>query len=200
MITIIWAILSTFTVFFGGFFGGCRHLNSERVPFKKFFGGQLFILPWAIPAIITQMVFANIFNDDGVRSIISWKIWDCVALKFLKNWKMLGLSFEQFKEDRPAENPISGMTTSNVVGNPHNKWFVRISLTLSTSGSVSPMHMALMTYTMTGIDRTFYEAADIDWSQQMAEVLEDTFPLPIRDGDSTALVDVFFRQLLITSE
>ncbi len=54
--TVVWAILSTATVFFGGFFQALI-LNSEKVVFRKFWR-TLFILPWAIPALLSQMVFS----------------------------------------------------------------------------------------------------------------------------------------------
>ena len=48
--TFIWAILSTFTVFFGGFIQALI-LNSEKVVFRKFWR-TILILPWAIPSVI----------------------------------------------------------------------------------------------------------------------------------------------------
>lgn len=170
--TIIWAIFSTFTVFFGGFFQAVV-INSERVPFKKFWR-TLFILPWAIPAIITQMVFANIFNDDGV---VNHFLENLGLYEILKNWKMLGLSFEQFKETGLPRILYLGHDDIQWFGNPHNKWFVRISLIVVNIWLGFPYYMALMTSTMTGIDRTFYEAADIDGASKWQKFWKITFPL-----------------------
>lgn len=170
--TVIWAIFSTFTVFFGGFFQAVV-INSERVPFKKFWR-TLFILPWAIPAIITQMVFANIFNDDGV---VNHFLRNIGLYDILTNWKMLGLSFKEFQETGLPRILYLGHENIQWFGNPHNKWFVRISLIVVNIWLGFPYYMALMTSTMTGIDRTFYEAADIDGASKWQKFWKITFPL-----------------------
>ena len=61
--TAIWAVGSTFTVFFGGFIQALI-LNSEKVVMRKFWRSIL-ILPWAIPAILSQMVFSVMFKETG---------------------------------------------------------------------------------------------------------------------------------------
>ncbi|MGI6768929.1 MAG: carbohydrate ABC transporter permease [Bacilli bacterium] len=170
--TIIWAIFSTATVFFGGFFQAVI-INSERVPFKKFWR-TLFILPWAIPAIITQMVFANIFNDDGV---VNHFLEQVGLYDILRNWKMLGLSFKEFLNTGLPRILYLGHDDIQWFGNPHNKWFVRISLIVVNIWLGFPYYMALMTSTMTGIDRTYYEAADIDGASKWQKFWKITFPL-----------------------
>lgn len=60
--TIIWALLSTITCFFGGLFMAVL-INSKRVKFKKFWR-TLFILPWAIPQLVSLLVFRNLFNGQ----------------------------------------------------------------------------------------------------------------------------------------
>src|SRR5690625_3229907 len=61
--TIIWAIFSTFTVFFGGFIQALI-LNSEKIVFRKLWR-TILILPWAIPALLSQMVFSVMFKETG---------------------------------------------------------------------------------------------------------------------------------------
>ncbi|NLD26346.1 MAG: sugar ABC transporter permease [Acholeplasmataceae bacterium] len=170
--TIIWAIFSTLTVFFGGFFQAVI-INSERVPLKKFWR-TLFILPWAIPAIITQMVFANIFNDNGV---VNHFLQDLGLYKILQDWGMLGMSFEEFQNGNLPRLFYLGHENIQWFGNPHNKWFVRITLIVVNIWLGFPFYMALMTSTMTGIDRTLYEAADIDGASRWQKFKNITFPL-----------------------
>ncbi len=60
--TIVWAVLSTATCFFGGFFQAVL-INSDRIKAKRIFRGIL-ILPWAIPGFISLLVFKTMFNGQ----------------------------------------------------------------------------------------------------------------------------------------
>ena len=60
--TIIWAVLSTLTCFFGGLMMAIL-INSKRVKFKKFWR-TIYILPWAIPGMISLLIFRNMFNGQ----------------------------------------------------------------------------------------------------------------------------------------
>ncbi len=57
--TILWAILSTVTVFFGGLFQALI-LNSDHIVFRKFWRCIL-ILPWAIPGLFSQK--SNLYHS-----------------------------------------------------------------------------------------------------------------------------------------
>jgi arabinogalactan oligomer / maltooligosaccharide transport system permease protein len=59
--TVIWAILSTFTCFFVGLFFAVI-INQQGIVFKKFWRG-VFILPWAVPQIISILIMRNMFNE-----------------------------------------------------------------------------------------------------------------------------------------
>ncbi|MDF2822110.1 MAG: sugar transporter permease [Clostridiales bacterium] len=59
--TVIWAILSTMTTFFGGLLLAVV-INSKRVVLKKMWR-TIMILPWAIPGMISLLVFRNFFNQ-----------------------------------------------------------------------------------------------------------------------------------------
>ncbi len=59
--TLVWATLSTFTTFFGGLFLAII-VNNKYVVFKRFWRTVL-IIPWAIPGMISLLVFANLFNQ-----------------------------------------------------------------------------------------------------------------------------------------
>lgn len=169
--TVIWAVFSTITVFFGGFFQALI-INSERVPLKKFWR-TLFILPWAIPAIITQMVFANIFNENGVVNAFMQNIG---LYDVFKNWGILGVNYTDI---------TSGIQKAFYLGydniqwftNPYNKWFVRIVLIVVNIWIGFPYYMALMTGVMTGLDKSLYEAADMDGAGKFQKFKYITFPL-----------------------
>ena len=60
--TVIWAVLSTVTCFFGGLFQAVI-VNSKRVKIKKLWR-TIYILPWAIPGMISLLVFRNLFNGQ----------------------------------------------------------------------------------------------------------------------------------------
>lgn len=60
--TLTWAVASTFTCFFGGLFVAVL-VNSKRVKFKKLWR-TIYILPWAIPQLVTLLVFRNMFNGQ----------------------------------------------------------------------------------------------------------------------------------------
>lgn len=60
--TIIWAVASTFTCFFGGLLMAVL-INSKRVKLKKLWR-TIYILPYAIPQMISLLIFRNMFNGQ----------------------------------------------------------------------------------------------------------------------------------------
>lgn len=169
--TVIWAVFSTVTVFFGGFFQALV-INSEKVPLKKFWR-TILILPWAIPAIITQMVFANIFNENGVVNAVLQQIG---VYDTLIEWGWLGQKFSEITD--PIQKMFYlGQDNIQWFTNPYNKWFVRIVLIVVNIWLGFPYYMALMTSTMTGLDKTLYEAAEIDGASKWQQLKHITFPL-----------------------
>ncbi|MDD3171006.1 MAG: sugar ABC transporter permease [Bacilli bacterium] len=169
--TIIWAIFSTATVFFGGFFQAVI-INSERVPLKKFWRTFL-ILPWAIPAIITQMVFANIFNENGVVNAFLENIG---LYDVFKNWGILGVQFSELTTGIQRAFYL-GYDNIQWFTNSFNPWFVRITLIVVNIWLGFPYYMALMTGIMVGIDKSLYEAAEIDGAGKQQKFKYITFPL-----------------------
>jgi arabinogalactan oligomer / maltooligosaccharide transport system permease protein len=59
--TVIWAVIATFTTFFGGLLLAVV-INNKRVVFKKVWR-TILILPWAIPSMVSLLVFKNFFNQ-----------------------------------------------------------------------------------------------------------------------------------------
>ena len=168
--TFIWAILSTFTVFFGGFIQALI-LNSEKVVFRKIWRTVL-ILPWAIPALLSQMVFRVMFNENG---FINTFLRDIGAYRVLFDLGMLG----------QEGSTLTGMKALLFLGeqniqwfsNPFNSTFVRGTLVVLNIWLGFPYFMALMTGIMTAIDKTLYEAADIDGATGMQKITKITMPL-----------------------
>jgi len=60
--TIVWTVVATTLQIALGFFLAVL-VNDERLKFKKLIR-TILILPWAVPAFVTILVFAAMFNDD----------------------------------------------------------------------------------------------------------------------------------------
>ncbi len=143
--TIVWAICSTVTCFFGGLFQAVI-VNSRRVRAKRMWRG-IYILPWAIPGMISLLVFRTMFN--GQFGPVS---------QFLIN---MGITNER----------ISWFTDPN---NPNLARFMVILINLWMG---FPYFMALMTGIMSGISNELYEAAKIDGATSWDELCKITLPL-----------------------
>jgi arabinogalactan oligomer/maltooligosaccharide transport system permease protein len=169
--TVIWAIASTATVFFGGMFLAVV-ISNDRVPFKKFWRTFL-ILPWAIPALISQMGFRVIFSDRGVMN----SIFDTLGISdVFREWGILG---QAFNDGMTAFQKLFYLGYDNIqwFTNANNIWFVRVVIIVINIWLGAPYFMALMTAIMTSIDRTLYEAADIDGASKGQKFRLITFPL-----------------------
>lgn len=60
--TLLWSVVSTLSCYFGGLGMACL-VNSRRVKFRKFWR-TIYILPWAIPGLISLLIFRNMFNGQ----------------------------------------------------------------------------------------------------------------------------------------
>ncbi|MFP4286123.1 MAG: carbohydrate ABC transporter permease [Candidatus Izemoplasmataceae bacterium] len=169
--TLIWAVFSTLTCFFGGFFQAII-LNNKNVAWRKVWRGIL-ILPWAIPALISQMVFRVMFDNRGfVNSVLS-KTW---VYDFLFENGMLGRSFS---EAGTGIDRLLYFGNENIqwISNEANPWFVRIFLIVLNIWLGFPFFMALMSGVMTSIDKSLYEAASIDGATGFQQFKFITMPL-----------------------
>ena len=168
--TFIWAVLSTFTVFFGGFLQALI-LNSEKVVFRKLWR-TIMILPWAIPALLSQMVFSVMFKDNG---FVNTFLRDIGIYEILTNLGMLG---QEGKYLEGFQRLIYlGKDNIQWFSNPFNPTFVRATLVVVNIWLGFPYFMALMTGIMTAIDKTLYEAADIDGATGIQKITKITMPL-----------------------
>jgi arabinogalactan oligomer/maltooligosaccharide transport system permease protein len=58
--TLVWAVLSTFTCYFGGLIVAVQ-LHNSKIKFAPIFR-FIFILPYAVPSVITMLVWKNLLN------------------------------------------------------------------------------------------------------------------------------------------
>jgi arabinogalactan oligomer/maltooligosaccharide transport system permease protein len=169
--TLIWAFFATFTCFFGGFVQAVI-LNNKRVVFRKVWRGVL-ILPWAVPALISQMIFRVVFNDNGYVNQVLLRIG---VNDILKDWGLLGRSFQE--AGTGLERLLYfGDETIQWLSNEANPWFVRIFLIILNVWLGFPFFMALMSGVMTSIDKSLYEAASIDGATGFQQFRFITMPL-----------------------
>ncbi|MDR2070150.1 MAG: sugar ABC transporter permease [Treponema sp.] len=61
--TVIWAFLATFSSYVFGLFQSMI-LRAKAVKFRPVWRG-IFILPWAVPGIVSMMVFRSLFHKEG---------------------------------------------------------------------------------------------------------------------------------------
>ncbi|MCL2881243.1 MAG: sugar ABC transporter permease [Treponema sp.] len=62
--TVIWAFLATFSAYAFGMFQALI-LRSKVVKFRSFWRG-IFILPWAVPALVSMLIFKVMLHQEGV--------------------------------------------------------------------------------------------------------------------------------------
>ena len=143
--TVVWAVIATTTCFFFGLIQAVI-LNSKRIKFKKLWRG-IYILPWAIPGMVSLLVFRTMFN--GQFGPVSQFLLD------------LGITSERVAWFSDPTNPNLARITLLVI----NLWLG------------FPYFMALMTGIMTGISDDLYEAAKIDGATPMDEFRKITLPI-----------------------
>lgn len=80
--TIVWAVLSTFTCYFGGLIVAIQ-LQESGIRFSSIFR-FIFILPYAVPSVITMLVWKNMLN--GTFGTINRTLW---ALGIVEQGKVI---------------------------------------------------------------------------------------------------------------
>jgi len=171
--TLIWAVGATFTCFFGGFIQAVI-ISNERVVFRKAWRSVL-ILPWAVPALISQMIFRVMFQDTGYvnQTLARLGITD-----LFQNLGFLGKTYDQAINAGAFERFFHmGTDTFQWLSNDANPWFVRIFLIILNIWLGFPFFMALMSGVMTSIDKSLYEAASIDGATGYQKFRFITMPL-----------------------
>jgi arabinogalactan oligomer/maltooligosaccharide transport system permease protein len=82
--TVVWAFLATFTAYAFGFFQAMV-LRAKAVRFRSFWRG-IFILPWAVPGMVSMLIFRVLLNREGAfnQMLIGSGIID-TAIPFLSH-------------------------------------------------------------------------------------------------------------------
>ena len=110
-----------------------------------------------MPALLSQMVFSVMFGETGFIN----NLFRSLGLYDL--FMSLGMLGRDFSVLRGIEKIFYiGRDNIQWFTNPFNPTFVRIVLIVVNIWLGFPYFMALMTGIMTSIDKSLYEAADID--------------------------------------
>lgn len=143
--TILWAVLATATTYGFGFLQASI-LQSRHVRHPKIWR-SVFILPWAVPAMISALVFRSLFN--GQFGPVSQFLVD------------IGLTEER----------VMWLT------DPNNPWLARAVALALNLWLGFPYFMALISGALTNISPNLYEAAMLDGASAWQSFRAITFPL-----------------------
>ncbi len=149
--TIVWAVSVTFFNFSVGLFIAIL-LNSEYVKYKRFWR-TLYFLPYAVPGVISLLVFSNLLN--GQYGPINLTL------------KELGII-----------HPYFGLFKENI-GWLSDPMMARVTCIAVAVWLGFPYFMALLTGVMTSISPDIYEAAEIDGANKFQKFSRITLPLVI---------------------
>lgn len=158
--TILWALMSSFTVYGLGFFNAMI-VESPLVNHKRVWR-TIMILPWAIPSLVSLMMFRNAFDKDGLvnQFLFASGLMEPVS-NFLFNIGLAG------KADQPIFwfQPI------------YNGRLARFVVILVNLWLGAPYHMMMIIGTLATIPRELYEAAAIDGASGWQRFKFITWPM-----------------------
>jgi arabinogalactan oligomer/maltooligosaccharide transport system permease protein len=158
--TVLWALMSSFTVYGLGFLNAMI-VESPLVNHKRVWR-TIMILPWAIPSLVSLMMFRNAFDKDGLvnQFLFASGLMEPVS-NFLYN---IGL---QGKPDQPIFwfQPI------------YNGRLARFVVILVNLWLGAPYHMMMIIGTLATIPRELYEAAAIDGASGWQRFKYITWPM-----------------------
>jgi arabinogalactan oligomer / maltooligosaccharide transport system permease protein len=161
--TVIFAISASVTSYVLGMFQALI-IESRYVKFKKFFR-TILIVPWAIPSMVSLMVFRQAFQQDGLVN------------KFLLQSGLMATAsnfFNQIGLTGEAEGIISWLTVY-ANANLTKAVIVMVNLWLG-----APYFMMLITGVLTTLPKDLYEAAAIDGANKLQSFTRITLPLILR--------------------
>ncbi|MCX7655054.1 MAG: sugar ABC transporter permease [Treponemataceae bacterium] len=160
--TLLWAIMSSFTVYGVGFFNAMV-VESPLVKHKRLWR-TIMILPWAIPSLVSLMMFRNAFDKDGLvnQFLFATGLMEPVT-NFLYHIGLEG------KPDQPIFwfQPIYNGNLARFVVILVNLWLG------------APYHMMMIIGTLSTIPRELYEAAAIDGASSWQRFKYITWPMVI---------------------
>ncbi len=146
--TVVWALLATATTYFFGFLQATI-LTRNDVLWPKLWR-SIFILPWAVPAMVSALVFKSMFN--GQFGPVSGFLVD------------IGLTAERV----------------NWFTDPSQPHLARVVALLVNLWLGFPYFLALISGTLTNIDSSLYEAARIDGASSIQVFRAITLPIVYR--------------------
>ena len=153
--TFEWALLATFSCYFGGIFLALL-INKKEVKFKKMWR-TIFILTIAIPQFITLLVLRNLLSGNGPINTM------------LKEWGWISesINFLQF-----GSNTSTPVVTGGV-------WLARITVLLINLYIGIPYTMLMTSGILMNIPKDLYEAATIDGANKWQMFRKITLPYVI---------------------
>ena len=164
--TILWAIMSSVTVYSIGFFQAMV-VESRYIKYKKLYR-LIMILPWAIPGLVSLLVFRNVFaSNAGLANqlLIEFGVLD-QAKDLLRTIGLLG------------QNPEIGVIlwyTEPANGNLTKALIILVNLWMG-----SPYFMLLITGVLGTIPAELFEAAEIDGATDTQKFSYITWPWVLR--------------------
>lgn len=171
--TAIFAIMASVTCYSLGFINALI-IDSKNVKFKKLWR-TILIVPWALPGMVSLMVFKNAFETRGLVNQILYATNSMQSVSdFLFRIGLQG----------SPDNPIYWLTKVEN-GNLAKAVVVLVNLWLG-----APYFMMLITGTLTTIPKDLYEAASIDGATGWNKFKSITLPLVLR-GTAPAIVMTF---------
>jgi len=161
--TFLYAIMASFTCYIMGMINAIV-IESRYVKAKKLWR-TLLIVPWAIPSMISLMVFRNVFDLNGL------------ANQLLNTLKIMG----------PVSNFLHTVGLQGVIGDPIY-WFIipengnlaKAVILMVNLWLGAPYFMMLITGVLTTLPKDLYEAAAIDGATAWQSFRRITLPLIIR--------------------
>ncbi len=164
--TILWAIMSSVTVYSIGFFQAMV-VQSRYIKYKKLYR-LVMILPWAIPGLVSLLVFRNVFaSNAGLANQLLIEFGVLEQFKtFLSSIGLLGQS-EAIGVILWYTEPANGALTKLLI--------IFVNLWMG-----APYFMLLITGILGTIPAELYEAADIDGATDTQKFTYVTWPWVLR--------------------
>ncbi|HPE35834.1 MAG TPA: sugar ABC transporter permease [Spirochaetales bacterium] len=158
--TVVWAFMSSFTVYALGFLNAMV-VESPLVKGKKLWR-TIMILPWAVPSLVSLMVFRNAFDKDGLvnQFLFASGLMEPVS-NFLHN---IGLAGQ-------ADSPIFWFQPI------YNGKLARFVVVLVNLWLGAPYHMMMIIGVLSTLPRELYEAAEIDGATGFQRFRYITLPM-----------------------
>ncbi len=158
--TAIWAFMSSFTVYAIGFLNAMV-VESPLIKAKRVWR-TIMILPWAMPALVSLMVFRNVFDKDGLMNqfLFASGLMEPVSNFLFK----IGLAGQ-------ADAPIFWFQPI------YNGSLARFVVVLVNLWLGAPYHMMMIIGVLATIPRELYEAAAIDGATGFQRFRYITLPM-----------------------